>query len=78
MSPLLLQPPELPRAEGLLAAPGGHGGIGARSHTGGLGTSSWCVEDPDLAEGVPAAGLANLHVAIVEGRQCGQDLRPQP
>jgi hypothetical protein len=47
------------------------------SHTGGLGTSSWCIGDPDPTVGVPAAGLANRHAAIVEGRQCGQDRRPQ-
>jgi hypothetical protein len=28
--------------------------------------------------GVPTAGLANRHVALVEGRQRGQDHRPQP
>jgi hypothetical protein len=28
--------------------------------------------------GVPAAGLANRHAALVEGRQRGQDHRPQP
>jgi hypothetical protein len=28
--------------------------------------------------GVPAAGLANRHAALVEGRQRGQDRRPQP
>jgi hypothetical protein len=28
--------------------------------------------------GVPAANLANRHAALVEGRQCGQDRRPQP
>jgi hypothetical protein len=28
-------------------------------------------------EGVPAAGLANRHAAVVEGRQRGQDRRPQ-
>lgn len=27
--------------------------------------------------GVPAAGLANRHTAVVEGRQRGQDRRPQ-
>jgi hypothetical protein len=27
--------------------------------------------------GVPAAGLANRHAAVIEGRQCGQDRRPQ-
>jgi hypothetical protein len=28
--------------------------------------------------GVPATGLANRHIALVEGRQRGQDRRPQP
>jgi hypothetical protein len=28
--------------------------------------------------GVPAAGLANRHATLVEGRQRGQDRRPQP
>jgi hypothetical protein len=28
--------------------------------------------------GVPTAGLANRHAALVEGRQRGQDRRPQP
>jgi hypothetical protein len=28
-------------------------------------------------EGVPAAGLANRHASVVEGRQRGQDRRPQ-
>jgi hypothetical protein len=49
----------------------GHGRIGAASHTGGLGTSSWCIGDSDPAVGVTAASLANRHAAIVEGRQCG-------
>jgi hypothetical protein len=62
----------------LVQGAGGHDGIGAGSHTGGLGTSSRCIGDPDPAEGVPAAGLANRHAAVVEGRQCGQDRRPQP
>jgi hypothetical protein len=56
---------------------GGHGGVGAGSCTGGLGTSSRCIEDLDPAKGVPAAGLANRHAAVVEGRQRGQDHRPQ-
>jgi hypothetical protein len=46
--------------------------------TGGLGTSSLCIGDPDPAEGVPVVGLANCHAALVEGRQRGQDCRPQP
>jgi hypothetical protein len=28
--------------------------------------------------GVPAAGLANRHAALIEGRQRGQDRHPQP
>jgi hypothetical protein len=56
----------------------GHGGVGAGSRTGGCGTSSWCIGDSDPAVGVPAAGLANHHATLVEGRQCGQDHRPQP
>jgi hypothetical protein len=46
--------------------------------TGRLGTSSLCIGDPDPEEGVPAAGLVNRHAALVEGRQHGQDHRPQP
>jgi hypothetical protein len=76
-------PPELPGRrhclQPLCPCPRGwgHGGIGAGSHTGGLGTSSRCIGDPDPAEGVPAAGLANRHAAVVEGQQRGQDRRPQ-
>jgi hypothetical protein len=36
------------------------------------------IEDPDPTVGVPAAGLVNRHAALVEGRQCGQNCRPQP
>jgi hypothetical protein len=36
------------------------------------------IEDPDPVVRVPAAGLANRHAALVEGRQRGQDRRPQP
>jgi hypothetical protein len=61
----------------LVLGAGGRGGIGDGSHTGGLGTSSRCIGDPNPAEGVPAAGLANRHAAIVEGRQRGQDRCPQ-
>jgi hypothetical protein len=82
-------PPELPGArapiEVLLAAPlplskgaQGHDGSGAVGRTVGLGTSSLCIGDLDPAEGVPAAVLANHHAALVEGRQRGQDRRPQP
>jgi hypothetical protein len=48
-----------------------------RSHTDGLGTPYWCTRDPDPMEGVSAAGLANRHAAIIEGRQRGQDRHPQ-
>jgi hypothetical protein len=56
----------------------GHGGVGAGRRTGGWGTSSRCIEDPDPAVGVLAAGLVNRHAALVKGRQRGQDCRPQP
>jgi hypothetical protein len=77
-------------AEELLAAPlplskgGGHGGGagssggGAGSHADRLGASGRCVGNPDPVVGVPAAGLANRHASLVEGRQRGQDCRPQP
>jgi hypothetical protein len=42
------------------------------------GAPSRRIRDPDPAVGVPAAGLANRHAALVEGRQRGQDRRPQP
>jgi hypothetical protein len=56
---------------------GGRGG-GAGSHAGGLGASSRRIGDLDPAVGVPTAGLANRHAALVKGRQHGQDRRPQP
>jgi hypothetical protein len=84
VSPLLLRPPGATWGRGTACSPfafvqgaGGHGGVGAGSRTDGLGTSSWCIGDPVPAEGVPAAGLANRHAAVVEGRQRGQDRRPQ-
>jgi hypothetical protein len=61
----------------LVQGAGDHGG-GARSHAGRLGASSRRIRDPDPAMGVPAAGLANRHAALVEGWQRGQDRRPQP
>jgi hypothetical protein len=61
----------------LVQGAGGHDGIDAASHTDGLGTSNWCIRDPDPAVGVPASGLANRHAAVVKGRQRGQDRRPQ-
>jgi hypothetical protein len=83
-SPLLLRTPGATWGGGTACSPfalvqgaGGHGGIGARSRTGGLGTSNWRIGDPDPAVGVPATGLANRHAALVEGRQRGQDRRPQ-
>jgi hypothetical protein len=67
-------PPKLPGAEALLATPlplskglGAMAGL-AGSHTDGLGTPSWYIRDLDPAEGVTAAGLANRHAAVVEGR----------
>jgi hypothetical protein len=83
-SSLLLQPLGATWSGGTACIPfalvlgaGGHGGIGAGSHTGGLGTPSRCIRDPDPVEGVPAAGLVNCHTAVVEGWQHGQDRRPQ-
>jgi hypothetical protein len=83
-SPLLLRPPGATWGGGTACSPfalvqgaGGHGGISTGSHTDGLGTPSRCTRDPDPAEGVPAAGLANRHAAVIEGRQRGQDRRPQ-
>jgi hypothetical protein len=61
----------------LVQGAGGHGGIRAGSHTGELGTPSRCIRDPDPMEGVSASGLTNRHAAVVEGRQHGQDRRPQ-
>jgi hypothetical protein len=55
----------------------GHSG-GTGSRTGGLGTSSRCIGDPDPAVGVPVSSLADRHTALIEGRQRGQDRRPQP
>jgi hypothetical protein len=43
--------------------------MGAGSHAGRLGASSRRVGNPDPAVGVPAAGLANRHAALIEGRQ---------
>jgi hypothetical protein len=82
--------PAPPRVEELLVAPlplsrggGRSGGAGsscggAGSHAGRLRAFGWRVGDPDPAMGVPAAGLANRHAALVEGQQRGQDRRPQP
>jgi hypothetical protein len=76
-SPLLLRPPGA-TCGGTACSPfalvqgaGGHGGISTGSHTDGLGTPSRCTRDPDPAEGVPAAGLANRHTIVIEGRQRG-------
>jgi hypothetical protein len=63
---------------------GGHGGGagspggGAGSHAGRLGASGRRVRVQDPTVGVSAAGLANRHAALVEGRQRGQNHRPQP
>jgi hypothetical protein len=82
--PLLLRPLGATLGEGTACSPfalvqgaGGHGGIGVASHTGGLGTSNWCIGDPDPVVGVPASSLANRHAAVVKGRQRGQDRCPQ-
>jgi hypothetical protein len=48
------------------------------SHAISLGASSQRIRDPDPAVGISVAGLANRHAALVEGRQRGQDRRPQP
>jgi hypothetical protein len=83
-SPLFLRPPGATWGGGAARSPftliqgaGGHSG-GARSRTRGLGTSSWCIGDPDPAVGVPASSLADRYATLVEGRQHGQDRRPQP
>jgi hypothetical protein len=68
----------------LVQGAGGRGGGagsssgGAGSHADSLGASSRRIGDPDPTVGVPAAGLANCHAALVEGRQRGQNRRPQP
>jgi hypothetical protein len=84
-SPLLLRPPGATWSGGTACNPfalvqgtRGHGGIGATSHTGRLGTSSRCIGDPDTVVGVPTASLANCHATVIEGRQRGHDRRPQP
>ena len=48
------------------------------SRTGGLGTSRWCIGDLDPTVGVSTSSLADRHAALVEGRQRGQDRRPEP
>jgi hypothetical protein len=75
-SPILLQPPGAAWGRGTACSPfalvqgaGGHGMIGAGSHTDGLGTPSRGIRDLDPAEGVPTAGLANRHATVIEGRQ---------
>jgi hypothetical protein len=72
-SPLPLRPPGATWGGGTACSPftlvqgaGGHGGIGTGSHTDGLGTPSRCTRDPDPAEGVLVAGLANRHAAVIE------------
>jgi hypothetical protein len=83
-SPLLLRPPGATWGKGTTCSPfalvqgvGGHGEIGTGSRTDGMGTPNRCTRNPDPAEGVPTAGLANCHAAVIEGRQRGQDRRPQ-
>jgi hypothetical protein len=83
-SPLLLRPPGATWGGGTACSPfalvqgaGGHDGIGSASHTGGLGTSNWCIGDLDPAVGVLTSGLANRHAIIVKGQQRGQDRHPQ-
>jgi hypothetical protein len=56
-----------PRGGGRPGSAGSHGG-GAGSHADMLGVSSRRIRDLDPAVGVPAAGLANHHAALVEGR----------
>jgi hypothetical protein len=51
---------------------------GAGGHVGSMGASSRCIGDPDPTMGVLAAGLANRDATLVEGRQHGQNHRPQP
>jgi hypothetical protein len=74
-SPLLLRPLGATWGGGIACSPfalvqgaKGHGEIGTASHTGGLGTSNWCIGDPDPAVGVPASGLANRYAVVVKGR----------
>jgi hypothetical protein len=74
-------PPVPPGAEELLAAPlplsKGLGPRGnSRTRTGRLGTPGRNTGDLDPVVGVPAAGLADRHAALVEGRQPVQDCRP--
>jgi hypothetical protein len=61
----------------LVQGVGGHNG-GARSHASRLGASSQRIRDPDPAVMVSPAGLTNCHATLIEGRQRGQDRRPQP
>jgi hypothetical protein len=68
----------------LVQGAGSHGGGAGSSggdagrHTGSLGASSLWIRNPDPAVGVLVAGLVNRHAALVEGRQRGQNRRPQP
>jgi hypothetical protein len=66
-------------ATGVLGATAGV--LGAKAGALGATPSVWGsrhIGDPDPAVGVPATGLANCQAALVEGRQRGQDRRPQP
>jgi hypothetical protein len=51
------------------------GALGATPADWGLQPARWRSRSRG---GGPAAGLANRHAALVEGRQRGQDRRPQP
>jgi hypothetical protein len=82
-SPVFLRVPGATRGGGatcsLCPCPRGWGrGGSTRTRAGRLGTSRRCIGDLDPAVGVLAAGLADRHAALVEGRQPGQDRRPQP
>ena len=54
----------LPLSEALRATGGGSSG----ARIGGLGTSGRYTGDLNPAVGLPAAGLANRHPALIEGR----------
>jgi hypothetical protein len=51
---------------------------GAGSHANRLEASSRRIGDPDPAVRFLVAGPTNCHAALVEGRQRGQNRRPQP
>jgi hypothetical protein len=82
--PLSLQPPGTTRSGRTTHSPltlvrgaeGQRGNSGAG--IGGSRTPSRYTRDLNPTVGVPAAGLANRHAALVEGRQPIQDRCPQP